>query len=469
VDLVAESAALAEMSGADGGPAAGLTDPAYVIYTSGSTGRPKGVVVSHGGLVNFLESMQREPGLSAADVLAAVTTISFDIAGLELYLPLMVGARVELVSHDTAADGMALAAKLGECGATVLQATPATWRLLLDADWAGSPALRALCGGEALPRDLANAILARTKELWNLYGPTETTIWSTVDRVRPGTEPITIGRPVANTQIYILDRNGEPLPAGVPGELWIGGDGVAIGYHNRPELTAERFVQDRFSRKPGARLYRTGDLARWLADGRLEHLGRLDNQVKIRGFRIELGEIEAALSSHPAVREAVVVAREAGPGDNRLVAYVVYQPGAEMTASEARRHLRQTLPDYMIPSLVVSLDAMPLTPNRKVDRKALPDPFERSGRGTGSEEPLAPGLEQQMADVWRELLHVERVGPDDNFFELGGHSLLSLRVAAAVEKRSGWRMDPRMLFFHTLRQITANAPGTIVSDGGAVS
>jgi amino acid adenylation domain-containing protein len=457
VDLGAEAAALAGMSDANGETGAGPRDPAYVIYTSGSTGRPKGVVVSHGALANFLEAMQREPGLTEADVLAAVTTISFDIAGLELYLPLMVGARIALLSRETAADGPALAAQLEACGATVLQATPATWRLLLEAGWAGSPTLRALCGGEALTRDLADALLARTQEVWNLYGPTETTVWSTVERVEGDGGPITIGRPIANTQVYVLDRQGEPVPIGVPGELWIGGAGVALGYHGRPELTAERFVPDRVGRVAGGRLYRTGDLGRWRADGRLEHLGRLDTQVKIRGFRIELGEIETALSAHPAIRDAVVVAREAGPGDLRLIAYVVYQPGEDLTVSDVRRHLRRKLPDYMIPSVVVALEAIPLTPNRKVDRAALPDPYEHGTRGAASHEPPAPGMEQLLADIWREVLHVDRVGADDNFFELGGHSLLSLRAAAAVEKRTGWRMDPRMLFFQSLRQIAVRA------------
>jgi len=469
VDLGTDGAALAALSGANGAAGPGAADPAYVIYTSGSTGRPKGVVVSHGGLANFLASMQRDPGLDATDVLAAVTTISFDIAGLELYLPLMVGAQVELVAHETAADGLALASQLDACGATVLQATPATWRLLVEAEWAGRPALRALCGGEALPRDLADAILARTAALWNLYGPTETTIWSTLERVERGDGPITIGRPIANTQVYVLDRHGEPLPVGVPGELWIGGAGVALGYHGRLELTAERFVADRLGRQPGGRIYRTGDLARWRTDGRLEHLGRLDNQVKIRGFRIELGEIEAALTAHPAIKEAAVVAREAGPGDTRLVAYVVYQPGEDLTVSDVRRHLRQGLPDYMIPSVVVALDAMPLTPNRKVDRNALPNPYGQAARAAASEEPPAPGLEQQLADIWREMLHVDRVGADDNFFELGGHSLLSLRVAAAVEKQIGWRMDPRMLFFQTLRQVAAHASGKVAPEGMATA
>ena len=456
-DPVAEATALAGLDDSDLDTGSQNADCAYVIYTSGSTGRPKGVAVSHGALANFLGSMRSEPGLGADDVVAAVTTISFDIAGLELYLPLLVGARIELISRETASDGLALAEQLQASGASVLQATPSTWRLLLEGDWKPAGAMRAFCGGEALPRDLADALLARVDELWNLYGPTETTIWSTVERVAPSPAPVTIGHPIANTQVYVLDANGEPLPIGVPGELWIGGAGVALGYHERAELTAERFVPDRFSTQAGARLYRTGDLARWDAQGRLHHLGRLDHQVKIRGFRIELGEIEAALATHPAVQQTVVMGREAGPGDLRLVAYIVFRPGEDLTVSDVRRHLRRHLPDYMIPSVVSTVDAIALTPNGKVDRAALPDPFKNAVHSGRHHVAPEPGPEQTMAEIWREILQVETVGAEDNFFELGGHSLLSLRVVVAVEKRLGWRMDARALFFQNLRQVVATA------------
>jgi amino acid adenylation domain-containing protein len=437
-------------------------DPAYVIYTSGSTGRPKGVIVPHAAFANFLGSMQQEPGLSRRDVLAAVTTISFDIAGLELYLPLQVGARIELVPHDTTTDGTALANLLADSEATVLQATPATWRLLLGVDWRPKRRFRALCGGEPLPREVADALLDRVDELWNLYGPTETTVWSTLDRVDGG--PITIGRPIANTQVYVVDTAGDPVPVGVVGEIWIGGDGVALGYLQRPELTAEKFVPDRVRNRPGARVYRTGDLGRWREDGRLECLGRMDHQVKIRGFRIELGEIETALASHEAVCQAVVVARPANEDDLRLVAYIVCHPGSDLTASDVRRYLRRTLPDYMVPSVVVPMDSVPLTPNGKVDRAALPDPFRHTQRaaGDGFDAP-ATATEQTIAEIWCEALKVERVAASDNFFELGGHSLLSLSVAAEIRKRTGWQMDPRALFFQTLRQVAA------LADSGAPS
>jgi amino acid adenylation domain-containing protein len=454
LDLGADAARIAAQPATAPASVAAPEDPAYIIYTSGSTGRPKGVAISHGALVNFLRSMQREPGLAADDVVAAVTTISFDIAGLELYLPWLVGARVELVSREHAADGALLAQRLAESGATVLQATPATWRLLLEAGWQGDARLRALCGGEALSRELADALLPKVRELWNLYGPTETTIWSTAERVQPGRGAIGIGRPIDNTRVYVVDAGGEPVPVGVPGEIWIGGAGVALGYHRRDDLTAERFVQ-RF----GARVYRTGDLGRWRADGRLEHLGRIDHQVKIRGFRIELGEIEAVLASHAAVKQCVVLARDAAPGDARLVAYVVYHPGEELTVTDVRRFLRRQVPDYMVPSVIVALDAIPLTPNGKIDRAAFPDPFRIPQRITHAAEPPAPGMEQMLAGIWSELLHADPIGAHDNFFELGGHSLLSLRVAVAVEQKTGWRMDPRTMFFQTLRQVAAAFPG----------
>ncbi len=397
--------------------------------------------------------MRRRPGLSASDILVAVTTISFDIAVLELYLPLLMGACIELASRETATNGAALAHLIETSGATVLQATPATWRLLIEAGWRGSPGFRALCGGEPLPRDLADAILDRAGELWNLYGPTETTVWSTVERVERDGAQITIGGPIANTTVHILDPGGEPVPIGISGEIYIGGLGVARGYHRRAALTAERFIPDRFSDRPGARLYRTGDLGRWGPDGKLYHLGRLDHQVKIRGFRIELGEVEAALAANEAVHQAVVTAEEAQPGDLRLVAHIVYRDGEELTASDLRRQLRRQLPDFMIPSAVVALDSMPLTPNGKIDRKALPAPFKTTLRAATEHEPPAPGLEQKMADIWRSILAIDAVSAEDNFFELGGHSLLSLRVAQAIEKETGYRMDPRALFFNNLRQV----------------
>jgi amino acid adenylation domain-containing protein len=430
---------------------------AYIIYTSGSTGRPNGVVVSQGALTNFLGAMRDAPGLSEDDVIAAVTTTSFDIAALELYLPLTVGARIELVSGETAADGIALAQLLSVSGATVLQATPATWRLLIEVGWRAGHGFRALCGGESLSRDLADTLLEDVRELWNLYGPTETTIWSTAGRVERGAASISIGRPIANTSVYILDPTGALTAIGIPGEICIGGDGVAAGYHRRPELTAARFVPDPFSTRPGACMYRSGDLGRWGADGRLFHMGRLDRQVKLFGFRIELEEIEATLLAHPSVARAVVTAQNLLAEQPRLIAYIVYHSGEDLAASEARRHIRRTLPDYMVPSVFVALDALPLTPNGKVDVRALPDPFKDAVGDRDSYQPPDPGLEQLIAEIWQELLQVDRVGAEDNFFEIGGNSLLSLRVISAIEARAGCRLQPRLLFFQNLRQIAASA------------
>jgi amino acid adenylation domain-containing protein len=457
IDLAAEAGALDVLEASDLAIKAAPENIAYVIYTSGSTGCPNGVAVSHGALANLLGAMRYRPGLRDTDVVAAVTTISFDIAALELYLPLIVGARIELVSHDDAADGMALARLLSESGATMLQATPTTWRLLIEAGWRAGDGFRAFCGGESMPRDLADILLERVHELWNLYGPTETTIWSTAGPVERGTAVISIGRPIANTTVYILDSAGAPAAIGIPGEIWIGGDGIAAGYHHRPELTAVRFVADPFIGKADARMYRTGDLGRWGADGRLYHMGRLDRQVKFHGFRIELGEIEAALHSHPAVARTVVVAQNLTAEQPRLIAYIVYHPAEDLTVTEARRHIKQILPDYMVPSGFVTLDALPLTPNGKIDVRALPDPFKNAADAGGGYEPPAPGLEQLVAEVWQELLQVDQVGADDNFFELGGNSLLSLRAITEIGTRAGCRLQPRILFFQNLRQVAATA------------
>ncbi|HEX2191455.1 MAG TPA: amino acid adenylation domain-containing protein, partial [Longimicrobiaceae bacterium] len=432
VVLDAELSAAAGESADPPAPPAVEPDAAYVIYTSGSTGTPKGVVVPHRALVEFLDSMRARPGLHAGDTLLAVTTLSFDIAGLELFGPLTSGARVVLADRDTASDGALLADALAASGATVMQATPATWRMLLDAGWAGAPRLRALCGGEALPRELADRLLPRVGELWNLYGPTETTVWSTVQRVEPGEGPVPIGLPIARTTAHVLDAWGGQAAPGVPGELWIGGEGVARGYHGRPELTAERFVPDPFSADPGARLYRTGDRVRVRADGALEFLGRLDAQVKLRGHRVEPGEVEAALARHPGVREAAVVARDDAPGEKRLVAYLVPAEGAELPAGELRAWLGERLPAYMVPSAWVVMERFPLTPSGKTDRRALPAP---DAAAPAVYAPPRDATEALLCSVWAEVLGVERVGVHDDFFDLGGHSLLATRVvsrAAAV-------------------------------------
>ncbi len=452
---------------------------AYTIYTSGSTGRPKGVELSHGALANFLDAMIEWPGLSASDVLVAVTSLSFDIAGLELYGPLMVGARTVIARQEEVLGGALLGRLLEESGATVLQATPSGWRVLLGSGWQGDPNLAALIGGEALPPALAAELAPRVKRLWNMYGPTETAVWSAADEVGGGATapiaPISIGRPIAATGLYVVDAWGGLLPVGVPGELWIGGAGVARGYHGRPDLTAERFVPDGFSGASGARLYRTGDLTRILPDGRFECLGRIDNQVKVRGFRIELGEIESALASGPGVAQAVVVARSAAAGQEReLVAYYVAQdPEAEDTATAAlRSHLKERLPDYMVPAWFVRLDAFPTTPNGKIDRKALPDPV-RAARTGALGEPPATEMERRVAETWREVLHLQPEAPlgrDDDFFDLGGHSLVALKVQARLESALG-RGVPLVLLFRnpTIRQLaSALEPGEVAGRPSAL-
>jgi len=424
-----------------------LTAPhhlAYVIYTSGSTGQPKGVQIPHQAVVNFLTTMAHQPGLQAEDRLLAVTTLSFDIAVLELFLPLTVGAQVILVSRQIAADGRRLADLIEAADITVMQATPATWRLLLAAEWAGRPGLKMLCGGEALPRALANELLNRGGALWNMYGPTETTIWSAIHPVEAGEAPVSIGRPIGNTQLYVLDDRWQPTPVGVPGQLYIGGDGLARGYLRRPELTADRFIPNPFSDDPAARLYKTGDLVYYRSDSSLGFLGRLDHQVKIRGFRIELGEIETTLRHHPDVNQAVVIAREETPGDQRLVAY--YTAAQPLASATLRAFLSQSLPDYMLPAIFVHQERMPLTPNNKVDRQALPAPtFKQT---TENYAPPSTPTEKTLAEMWTDLLNLEQVGIQDNFFEVGGHSLLATQLVSRIYKRFSVDL-PLQEFFRT--------------------
>jgi amino acid adenylation domain-containing protein len=424
---------------------------AYVIYTSGSTGRPKGVAVEHGALMNLLHSMRREPGLTSSDTLVAVTTLAFDIAGLELLLPLLTGAKLVIATEDEVHDGFELVALLNRTRATVLQATPGAWRMLLDAGWTGELPLKILCGGEALPRDLADKLLERSDEVWNVYGPTETTIWSSATRVLPGSGPLLLGPPIANTQFYILDAAMQPAPIGVTGELYIGGAGLARGYWNRPELTAEKFVPNPFA---AGRIYRTGDIARWHANGLVEMLGRSDFQVKVRGYRIELGEIEAALNQHPHVRESVVVqhvalAKDGAPGIDRLIAFVA-TASPEITA-ELTGLLASKLPDYMVPSAIVALDTLPRTPNGKIDRKALPDGSLalQSSLQSSTREFLEPSTpeEKKLAAIWTEILQLDRIGANDGIFELGADSLLIFRIAARSQ-REGLPVTATQIFEH---------------------
>ncbi|MGC5831634.1 non-ribosomal peptide synthase/polyketide synthase [Ralstonia pseudosolanacearum] len=419
---------------------------AYVIYTSGSTGRPKGVTVEHRQVVNLLESMRGLLAMTEADRWLAVTTLGFDIAGLELYLPLISGAVVVVLDREASRNAQSLSAALEGSGATVMQATPSTWRLLLESGWSGRPGLKALCGGEALPGELAGRLRTRVGRLWNVYGPTETTIWSSareVDATDAGQGVVPIGRPIANTQIYVLDGHQQPVPLGVTGEIYIGGAGVARGYLNRPELTAERFVENPFHSEGRERMYRTGDLGRWLPDGSLEYQGRADAQVKLRGFRIELGEIEARLLQCAGVSEAVVTVREDAPGEPRLVAYYVSDEAIE--AQALREQLQASLPEYMVPAAYVRLERLPLTPNGKLDRKALPAPEGQAYASTAYEAPQGE-VEQTLAGIWQTLLGVERVGRHDDFFALGGHSLQAVRLVAQVRTQLGAELGLTELF-----------------------
>jgi amino acid adenylation domain-containing protein len=436
---------------------------AYTIYTSGSTGKPKGVEVTHQNVVNLLSSMAKKPGLAARDRLLAVTTLSFDIAGLELFLPLVVGAQVVLAGKETTVDGSLLLKLARTSGATVMQATPATWRLMLEAGWNGTPTLKILCGGEALPRELANQLVS-CGEVWNMYGPTETTIWSSTSRVESGAGPVTIGPPIQNTQLYVLDKQNQPLPIGVPGELHIGGDGVARGYFKRPELTAERFVPDPFSETTNQRLYKTGDLVRYRTNGHLEFLGRLDNQVKVRGFRIELGEIECALAKVPGIRESVVLAREDERGVKQLVAYVVADESRKPLPADMRSFVGRSLPDYMIPSVFVFLPELPRTPNGKIDRKALPAPdSENAGSREAFVAPRNP-REEKLAAICAEVLHLDRVSVLDSLFDLGADSIHLFQIIARAG-RAGIVMSPQhVLRLQTVAAITAEVDA---ADGSA--
>ncbi|MEW6738226.1 MAG: amino acid adenylation domain-containing protein, partial [Acidobacteriota bacterium] len=421
---------------------------AYLIYTSGSTGKPKGVQVTHQSVSNLLHSMQAVFELCRDDVLLAVTTLSFDIAGLELYLPIIVGAQVVIANTREITDGKALIERITQANVSVMQATPATWRLLLTAGWQGNKRLKILCGGEALSNQLAKQLLEKSCSVWNLYGPTETTIWSCIYHINSDELPATvlIGRAIGNTTIYILDGYYQPTPVGVPGEVYIGGVGVARGYYDRFELTAEKFIPNPFSAEGGARLYKTGDLARYLIDGNIEFLGRIDQQVKIRGFRIELGEIEAVLAQYPYICENAILVQEDSSGEKRLIAYLVTENEEALTISDLRNFLKQRLPDYMIPSTFVALAALPLTPNGKLDRRALLELAE--GRVESGKEFVAPrtAVEEILAGIWSSLFDIEQISITDNFFDLGGHSLLATQLISRLRKRFEIELPLRMVF-----------------------
>jgi amino acid adenylation domain-containing protein len=427
---------------------------AYVIYTSGSTGKPKGVEVLHRGVSNVIHGFQELLQLGSSDVLVATTTLSFDIHVLELFTPILAGSRLVVATEEEAQNPAQLMALLETSGATFYQATPVRYRMLLDAGWKGIEKLQLLCGGEKMSRELADQLLPRCATLWNVYGPTETTVWSSAAKIEADGQPITIGQPIANTTFYVLGTNMKPTPMGAPGELYIGGDGVARGYRNRPELTEERFVANPFGQ---GRIYKTGDRARYRADGRVELLGRNDDQVKVRGFRIELGEIEHALQAIPDVLRAAVVVHQDGD-DQNIIAYLVPVPGVPLPAAELRGALLQTLPEYMVPAAFVMMEALPTTPNGKLDRKALPAPV--VARMTRESVPPETPTQIKLARIWESVLKIEHVGIHESFFDLGGHSILAARMMAQLRGPFGLQLA----FHNILRAPTISRLAVLIDE-----
>jgi len=437
-------------------------DASYIVFTSGSTGVPKGVVLTHAGVVNCLAHLAEAPGLGEQETALAVATLAFDFSVYEIFLPLVVGAKLVIADLETTGDGHRLAALIAEQDITSIHATPATMRLLQGASWPGKADLRMVFGGEPLPRDLVAWLLPRIREVWNIYGPTETTITSNLCRITTAEGVIPVGPPISNVYCRILDSQGQLLPPGLAGELCIGGAGVGRGYLNQPELTAEKFIAD--PHQPQGRLYRSGDLARWLPDGSIECLGRIDRQVKLRGYRIELGEIEATLAQHPAVAEAVVAVLERSPGDQRLVAYMALREGAdEPTASALRNQLRERLPAYMVPQQFVTLPVLPRLANGKLDRKGLPNPF-----ATAASAPLASTpAEKAVAELWAELLGAKDIRTEDRFADLGGHSLLAVQLAARLHERFGVKLPLRSLLTDQLSVVAAQLGEVSATSQGA--
>ncbi|WP_289661659.1 polyketide synthase [Flavobacterium panacagri] len=426
---------------------------AYMMYTSGSTGKPKGVTVTHKNLVNFLYSMAIEPGINANDKLLSITTISFDIAGLELFLPLITGASVVFADYETTRDGQLLLNLLQKKQITIVQATPTTWQMLLDSGWENPLALKALCGGEAMPLNLARQLISRCESLWNMYGPTETTIWSAVKNIKADDELITIGLPIANTQIYLLDEKGQITESGEIGEIVIGGDGVAEGYWKRPELTVEKFIPDSFSEIPNSILYRTGDLGKLLPNGDFQCLGRIDHQVKIRGHRIELGEIETALNTLSGIKQSAVIVSKYLGNEDKLVAYL---KSSDQLQDDKQIHeaLSKTLPEILLPSKYIWVDEFPITPNGKIDKKNLPVPENSRPDSAPLFKKPTTQLEKDIVKIWSEELKISSIGIDDNFFDLGGSSILAQKVTTLMRQQLSKELPVSKIYIHpTIREL----------------
>ena len=422
-------------------------DLAYIIYTSGSTGKPKGVLVEHRALVNFLSAMRLYINPTSEDNILALTSIAFDISGLEFYLPIIVGAKCVIASHGTAGDGNKLKQVIIKNQISILQATPVTWKFLLESGWKNKSVKQILCGGEALPNSLAEQLLKKADKVWNLYGPTETTIWSTIHLISPGQRyrAIPIGKPIKNTQLFVLNNNYQPVPIGIIGELYIGGDGLARGYLNNPIMTKRKFIPNPFSKNPNDRLYKTGDLVRWLPDGNLEYIQRIDDQVKLNGFRIELSEIQAHLQEHPIIKQAVAIIQGEGLGKKYITAYVI--PNSKVLVSDRILHsfLQKRLPSYMLPTFYIILDAFPVTTNGKIDIQALS--LIRPNRPVKEDDVLSlTKVERLLVTVWKEILGKQQIGKDDDFFKLGGHSLSALQMLTKINQHFQIDLSVRALF-----------------------
>jgi amino acid adenylation domain-containing protein len=435
-------------------PAPPLPDQlAYVIYTSGSTGRPKGAEITHGALSNLIESIGSDVALQPSDVVLASATIAFDIANEEIFLPLVAGASVHLLEQEFVADGGKLVEVMRRSQLSLVFGTPTSWRLVLEAGWQGDPKLQLIVGGEVLPLSLARTLAGMTRAVWNHYGPTETAICATRERIYANTEQATLGWPIDNVRVYVLDKESHgdlhPVAVGEVGEIYIGGAGVGRGYRNRPEMTRRAFLPDPFADpsldNPAARMYKTGDLGRLLPDGRLDFQGRVDNQIKLRGFRIELEEIESAIRDFEGVHAAVAEVVEYGPDDQRLVAY--FYAGKKVVAADLRAALRQRLPYYMMPAELIALASLPMTINGKVDRGALQTLRVAFEERAAPESALPPSdnLEAELLAIWKRLLKVRNLGPHDDFFDMGGHSLLATRMFAEIQKTQGRKVPLSVL------------------------